>query len=58
MSISGYRSRIMYGLNFGDHLVFLGNESIFCMNKFGKLGKQLNTTHFYLRRTCRYFWSS
>jgi hypothetical protein len=29
MSISGYRSRIMYGLNFGDHLVFLGKESIF-----------------------------
>jgi hypothetical protein len=29
MSISGYRSRIMYALNFGDHLVFLGNESIF-----------------------------
>jgi hypothetical protein len=29
MSISGYRSRIMYGFNFGDHLVFLGNESIF-----------------------------
>jgi hypothetical protein len=29
MSISGYRSRIMYGLNFGEHLVLLGNESIF-----------------------------
>jgi hypothetical protein len=29
MSISGYRSRIMYGLNFSEHLVFLGNESIF-----------------------------
>jgi hypothetical protein len=29
MSISGYRSRIMYGLNFGEHLVFLGNESKF-----------------------------
>jgi hypothetical protein len=29
MSISGYRSRIMYALNFGEHLVFLGNESIF-----------------------------
>jgi hypothetical protein len=28
MSISGYRSRIMYGFNFGEHLVFLGNESI------------------------------
>jgi hypothetical protein len=45
MSISGYRSRIMYALNFGDHLVFLGNESILCMNKFGTFGKQLNTTH-------------
>jgi hypothetical protein len=29
MSISGYRSRIMYGFNFSDHLVFLGKESIF-----------------------------
>jgi hypothetical protein len=29
MSISGYRSRIMYGLNIGEHLVFLGNESIY-----------------------------
>jgi hypothetical protein len=29
MSISGYHSRIMYGLNFGEHLGFLGNESIF-----------------------------
>jgi hypothetical protein len=29
MSISGYRSMIMYGLNFGEHLVFLGNESNF-----------------------------
>jgi hypothetical protein len=29
MSISGYRSMIMYGLNFGEHLVFLDNESNF-----------------------------
>jgi hypothetical protein len=29
MSISDYRCRNMYDLNFGDHLVFLGNESIF-----------------------------
>jgi hypothetical protein len=31
MSISGYRSRIMYGFNFSDHLVFLGKESIFLL---------------------------
>jgi hypothetical protein len=29
MSISGYRSTIKYGLNVGEHLIFLGNESIF-----------------------------